>query len=464
MDSFVELMQLVASNIWIYGVVFLIILSILVFVHEWGHYIVARMCGVKVDTFSIGFGKEIFGFTDKKGTRWKFALIPLGGYVKMFGDSDPTSSQHKDGVTGADGEVIRPFDEAERKVAFFAKSPWQRMAIVFAGPAINFLFAIIVLAVLFASVGRPITPPHASAVEIGAAADKAGFKPHDIILSINGRDTISFDDVRRDVMIALDTPMIFKVKRGDEIIELTAIPKKMEEEDRFGFKHEKGYLGLIGPANGLDVTKLIKVDGVDVVGKPEKARELLLSKMGKTTTIRIERGSTEQADLLIAPEADANKQLLDPANKDYNALILGEKPGDALQKFNPAQALWAAIVETKEITSDTLKAIWQMVTGTRSAAELGGIIRIGAIAGDMAERGFIAIATFTALLSINLGMINLFPIPMLDGGHIVFYAVEIIKGKPLSERVQEYAFRAGLVILVALMVFANLNDIIHLIL
>ncbi len=463
MDSFVELMQLIASNVWIYGVVFLIVLSILVFVHEWGHYIVARMCGVKVETFSIGFGKELFGFTDKKGTRWKFALIPLGGYVKMFGDTDPASAGHKDGVTDAEGEVVRPFTADERSVAFFAKNPWQRMAIVFAGPAINFLFAIIVLAALFLFVGRPITPPVASAVEIGASADKAGFKPHDKILSINGRETISFDDVRRDVMIALDTPMVFRVQRGDEILDLTPTPKKTEEEDRFGFRHQKGYLGLIGPANGLDITKVMSVDGVDTAGDAVKARELLLKKMDTSFIIKLSRGANESSELLISPKADANQMLLDPSSEGYNALILGVKPGDELQQFSAPAALWASLVETKDITADTLKALWQMITGTRSAAELGGIIRIGAIAGDMAERGFIAIATFTALLSINLGMINLFPIPMLDGGHIVFYIVEIIKGKPISERVQEYAFRAGLVILVALMVFANLNDIIHLI-
>jgi regulator of sigma E protease len=462
MDSFVDLMQLIAGNIWLYGITFLIILSILVFVHEWGHYIIARLCGVRVETFSIGFGKELFGWTDKKGTRWKFALIPLGGFVKMFGDVDPASAQHKEGVEQADGQV-RPFSQSEKDVAFFTKTPWQRMAVVFAGPAINFLFAIILLAALFVFVGKPITTPNASAIEIGGAAEKAGFLPHDDILSIDGKKIVSFDDVRREVMIALDTPMVFEVRRGDQIVKLTAIPQKVEEEDRFGFKHEKGFLGLIGPANGFDITKIIAIDGVNVAGQPDEARKLLLSKMDKPVTISLDRGGTEAA-LLIAPPADLNKHLTDPASKDYNSLILGIRPGGELQKFNPATALWAAVVETWEITRDTLKAIGQMVTGTRSASELGGIIRIGAIAGDMAEQGFIAIVTFTALLSINLGLINLFPIPMLDGGHLVFYAIEIIKGKPLSERVQEYAFRFGLMVLVALMVFANLNDIIHIVL
>ena len=462
MDSFVDLMQLIASNVWIYGVTFLIILSILVFVHEWGHYIVARLCGVKVEAFSIGFGKELFGWTDKHGTRWKFALIPLGGYVKMFGDADPASAHHKEGVESADGEV-RAFSANERSVAFFAKPVWQRALIVFAGPGINFLFAIAVLAVLYCSVGKPITPPIASAIEIGGSADLAGIQPHDEILRIDGKDIISFDDVRRSVMLALDTPLVFDIKRGDKDMSVTVTPKKMVEEDRFGFSHEKGYLGLIGPANGLDITKIKKVGKVDVAGKPEKARKELLAHMDKVVDIELDRGA-DSAVIRVMPPKELNSHLSEPDSKEYNALVLGVRPGDALIKYNPATGTVQAVVATWDIIRDTLKAIGQMVTGTRSASELGGIIRIGALAGDMAERGFIALATFTALLSINLGLINLFPVPMLDGGHLMFYAIEAAKGKPLSERVQEYAFRFGLVVLVALMVFANLNDILHLIL
>lgn len=463
MDSFVDLMQLVASNIWIYGVSFLVVLSILVFIHEWGHYIVARMCGVRIETFSIGFGKELFGWTDKHGTRWKFALIPLGGYVKMFGDADPTSYAQKDTVEGDDGSV-RKFNEDERKVAFFSKSVGKRALIVFAGPAINFLFAIIVLACLYSFLGKPITPPNASAVEIGGAAHAAGFEPHDVIKKIDGKEVISFDDIRRSVMLALDTPLVFEVDRDGQILSLTATPKKVEEEDRFGFKHEKGYLGLIGPANGLDITKLAEVDGTDVSNDPVKARELLLSRLDTRFEIKLNRGGAEQATLVIAPPKDLNANLNKIDSPEANVLILGVRPGDQLVRFNPFRATIEAIFQTGSIVRDTLKAMWQMVTGTRSASELGGIIRIGALAGDMAERGFIALATFTALLSINLGLINLFPIPMLDGGHLAFYAVEAIKGKPLSERFQEYAFRFGLVVLVTLMVFANLNDILHLIL
>lgn len=463
MDSFVDLMQLIASNVWLYGVTFICILSILVFVHEWGHYIVARLCGVKVEAFSIGFGKELFGWTDKHGTRWKFALIPLGGYVKMFGDVDPTSSGHKDGVEQGDG-TVRAFSAHERDSAFFAKKVWQRALIVFAGPGINFLFAIIVLAVLYCAVGKPVTPPVASAVEVGAAADIGGFQPHDKILRIDNKAIVSFDDVRRAVMLALDTPIKFDILRDGKELTLTVTPKKVIENDRFGFSHEKGYMGLIGPANGLDITKIQAVGKTDVADNPARARELLISRMGKVTDIKLNRGGDDVATLRIKAPAEMNAHITDADSQEFNALVLGVRPGDEIVKYNVATGLVQAVVATWEIIRDTLKAIWQMVTGTRSASELGGIIRIGALAGDMAERGIVALTTFTALLSINLGLINLFPIPMLDGGHLVFYAVEAVKGKPLSERVQEYAFRFGLVVLVALMVFANLNDILHLIL
>lgn len=463
MDAFLDLMQLVASNVWSYGVTFLIVLSLLVFVHEWGHYIVARLCGVRVETFSIGFGKELFGWTSKAGTRWKFAMIPLGGYVKMFGDIDPASAGHAEGVADGEGQV-RPYSVQERDVAFFAKPVWKRSLIVFAGPAINFIFAILLLTVLYVSVGKPITPPLASGVEIGGAADAAGFKPHDQIVSINGKPVVSFDEVRRHVMLALDTPMDFAILRDGRQMNLVATPKKVEEEDRFGFTHQKGYLGLIGPANAIDITKIVRIDGVDVEGNPDKSRKMILAKLGQPIVVRLDRTGIDAADMAVNPPRDMNKHLTDPSSKDYNTLLVGVKAGNSLIKYNIYTGFKEAVIETGDIVVDTLKALWQMVTGTRSASELGGIIRIGALAGDMAAIGLVALATFTALLSINLGLINLFPIPMLDGGHLLFYAIEAIKGGPLSEKVQEYAFRFGMFVLIALMFFANLNDIMHLIL
>lgn len=459
MTSIFDLFQLVASNVWLYGGTFILVLSILVFVHEWGHYIVARMCGVRVEVFSIGFGKELFGWTDKKNTRWKISLIPLGGYVKMFGDTDPASAGHTAEIK--EGDTVRPFTPEERKVAFYSKSVAQRSAIVFAGPAINFLFAILLLFGMYSIYGQPITPPAASAVIVDSAAEKAGFEPHDEIIAISGEKVRRFEDIRRIVSVALDTQLTFEVQRGDNIVTLKATPEKQELTDRFGFSHSRGMLGIIGPANGLAIKNISSVNGQEVEGD-EQIRAALLANMDKNIPIALDRG--EQTDtIIIHARGELNEGLLSADSPDYNVLIVSDRLGEEILKHGPVNGIQAAVSETWSITGSTLKAIGQIFTGTRSATELGGIIRIGAIAGDMAQAGLVAIITFTALLSINLGLINLFPIPMLDGGHLVFYAIEAIKGSPVSERMQEYAFRFGFAVLIGMMLFANLNDIFQLV-
>ncbi|MBN8521332.1 MAG: RIP metalloprotease RseP [Alphaproteobacteria bacterium] len=454
-------LQLIASNVWLFGGTFILVLSLLVFVHEWGHYIVARLCGVRVEVFSIGFGKEICGYTDSHGTRWKLSLIPLGGYVKMFGDTDPASAGHKDKVE--EGGITRPLTPEERNVAFFAKPVGQRSAIVFAGPAINFLFAIMLLSGLFAVYGQPVTPPMASSVIVGSAADVAGFKPHDKILSVNGKDIVKFEQVRREVAIALDTPMTFVVLRGGEEITLNATPKKEIITDRFGFEHSKGLLGIMGPGSGFALEGIKAVNG-QKTQNADQARRLIVARLGRDMTIDLAKSDGTFDRLNIKPMAEANAGMKSPADELYGTLIVAEKQGDDVVKWGLFGSIKAALRETYDVTTSTLTAMGQIVTGTRSATELGGIIRIGAIAGDMATLGVAALISFTALLSINLGLINLFPIPMLDGGHLVFYGIEAVRGKPLSEMMQEYAFRFGLVVLVVIMVFANLNDILQLVL
>ena len=459
MNSIFDLVQLVASNVWVYGGTFILVLSVLVFVHEWGHYIVARMCGVRVETFSIGFGKELFGWTDKKDTRWKVSLIPLGGYVKMFGDTDPASAGHAEGVK--EGEKIRPFTKAEKEVAFYTKPVSKRAAIVFAGPAINFIFAIILLFGLYSFHGQPVTPPQASAIIVGSAADKAGFEPHDKIISIDGEKVSRFEDIRRIVLVALDTELEFLVERGGEKIALNATPEKQEMEDRFGFKHSRGMLGIIGPSQGVAVDNIVEVNGLTVKDGDE-ARAALMRNMGKPIRIEFDQGKETINALDVFLYEDKNEDLTDKMSLDYGVLIVADGESEKILQHGPWNGFKASIEETFDITASTLKALGQIFTGTRSATELGGIIRIGAIAGDMAQAGFLALITFTALLSINLGLINLFPIPMLDGGHLVFYAVEALKGGPVSEKVQEYAFRFGFAVLIGIMLFANVNDLVQL--
>ncbi len=458
MDSIFDMLHSALSNAWLYGATFLLVLGVLVFVHEWGHFIVARLCGVKVDVFSVGFGREIYGWTAKSGTRWKISLFPLGGYVKMFGDSDPASADFTDEVE--ENGVVRHMTEEERKGAFFAKPVWQRALIVFAGPAINFLFAILVLSVLYFSIGRPVTPPQISGIEVGGSADAADFMPHDYIKQVNGEDIDSFREVRRKVILTLDEPMEFVVLRDGKEVAVTATPKRVKDVDRFGFTSEYGLMGFVGPAEGVDIAAISKVGEVNVAGNIELARAELLKNLGGQFKITTKVGDKE-SQLIINPPKDLNKQLSDATDKNHNALILGTKPGDLIVQYGPLESIGIATMETWQMSVDTLKAIGEIFTGHRSTKELGGIIRIGAMAGTMAEQGYIALFIFMAGLSINLGLINLFPIPMLDGGHLLFYGMEAARGKPVSEKVQEYAFRFGLVILVTLMVFSNLNDILQ---
>ena len=486
--NILEVFNLVGSNAWIYGGSFLLVLSILVFVHEWGHFIVARLCGVRVEIFSIGFGKELFGWTDKNETRWKFSLIPLGGYVKMFGDTDPASAGHDDSIE-EDGQK-REMTEQERAEAFFFKPVWKRALVVAAGPGINYLFALILLTGLFVFNGKPVTPPSAGAVIVGSAADKAGFHPQDLIVSIDGVPIRDFEEIRRAMMVGLDYTKTFVVKRDGQNIELKATPERVVDQDRFGFSHTRGVLGVLSPKGAIDLYSIIEIDGRGYSSEDVQAvRRGLEAHIGKPVSIRVdtgligrkvlEDGSLEEVALFSGDEEAAKARFKDyvvqpievplldhedPNHMDGRALGLAEDVDRAVIKFAPFEAGVMALRETWSITTSTLEAIGQIIVGTRSTKELGGIVRIGAIAGDMAQQGIIAMVLFTALLSINLGLINLFPIPLLDGGHLVFYFFEALLGKPVPEQVQEYAFRAGFVFLIGLMAFANLNDILQLIL
>ena len=458
--NFIETFQMLGSNAWLYGGTFILVLSLLVFVHEWGHYIVARMCGIKVESFSIGFGKELFGFTDKNETRWKVSLIPLGGYVKLYGDVDPASAGYEDTVE--EGEELRPMSEEERSVAFFAKSVWKRALVVLAGPGINYIFALLLMGALFTFNGQPVTPPSAAAVIGGSSADESGFKPHDIVKTIDGVEIKSFEDIRREMMIALDTQKHFIVERDGKDIEIFAKPTKEVKTDRFGFQHSRGLLGLISPRHAIKIDTITAING-RAYDDVEAVRAEINRRMGRSFTIEIKQGEETQK-LSVQPSEAFNADFNNEEAKEYGLLLLSNTEANTFLKRPFGTAFMKSLEECWNITRGTLEALGQMITGTRSATELGGIIRIGALAGDMASQGFIALIMFTALLSINLGLINLLPIPMLDGGHLVFYFFEAIMRRPVPERIQEYAFRGGLVFLIGIMVFANLNDLLQLVL
>lgn len=361
--------------VWNYGVMFLLVLTVLVFVHELGHYWVARRAGVRVEVFSIGFGPELFGFNDRAGTRWKFSAIPLGGYVKMFGDADVASRPD----TGA----ARAMTEEERRVSFYHQPLSRRAAVVAAGPIANFLFAIVALAFLFMVYGQPYSPPVVEEVQPDGAAAEAGMVAGDRIVSMDGRSVDRFQDILQQIVMNPGQTIDLVVERDGQLLEMTITPRTVQVTDRFGNEHKIGRLGVI-------------------------------------------RG------------------------------------GDEYVRLQPLTAVWQASVETVTLVRGTLDAVGQMIMGVRSTDELGGPLRIAQMSGEIAQTGIVALIWFMAVLSINLGLINLFPIPMLDGGHLLYYGIEAVRGRPLGERAQEFGFRIGLALVLTLMVFATWNDIVQL--
>ncbi|MBI3702188.1 MAG: RIP metalloprotease RseP [Afipia sp.] len=362
-----------------YIVPFLFVLTLVVFFHELGHFLVARWAGVKVLTFSLGFGPELFGFNDRHGTRWKVSAIPLGGYVKFFGDESEASTPSAD--------ALASMTEEERKVSFHGKKVGPRAAIVAAGPIANFLLAIVIFAALFTFFGKPNQSARVDQVQEKSAAAAAGFKSGDIVTAIDGDAIENFTDMQRIVATKAGVPLTFAVKRGDQIVTLKGTPELREMKDAFGNVHKVGVLGIT-----------------------------------RATT-----------------------------------------PGDATnEKVNPATAVWLGVTATWFVAQSTVLYIGDVFTRRASADQVGGPIRIAQISGQVATLGLSPLIHLAAVLSVSIGLLNLFPVPLLDGGHLLFYAVEAVRGRPLSERSQEMGFRVGLALVLMLMIFATYNDILHL--
>lgn len=362
------------GGLWSYVLPFLVVLTVLVFVHELGHYWVARRNGVRVEVFSIGFGPEIWGRTDRLGTRWKISALPFGGYVRFFGDADAAS--RPDGSTSS-------LSAEEQAVSFHHKRLGQRAAIVAAGPVANFLFAIVLLAGLFAFVGQPSVTAVINEVVPDQPAAEAGILPGDEIVAIGGRQVTRFDEVQQVVVANPGATVDVVVRRDGAELSLPVTLSVVEGQAEDGTVTRTGRLGVAGGA---------------VV---------------------------------------------------YN-------------REDPFTSVWRATTETVSLTGATLAAVGEMLTGARTAEDLAGPLRIAQMSGDMAQTGIVAVVWFMALLSINLGLLNLFPIPMLDGGHLLFYAAEAVRGRPLSDRMQEYGFRIGLALVLGLMVVATWNDLVQL--
>jgi regulator of sigma E protease len=357
---------------------FLVILTVVVFIHELGHFLVGRWCGVGVTAFSIGFGPELVGWNDRHGTRWKISAIPLGGYVKFAGDVNATSAP--------DPETLARLTPAERAVSFHHKSVGKRAAIVAAGPIANFLLAIVVFAGISFISGRYVLAPRIDAVQAGSAAERAGFQPGDLVQSINGRPISSFADMQRIISANAGETLAVEVERGGGTVSLSAVPDIRETDTPFG-KQRIGLLGLQGSKDPNDVRRVT---------------------------------------------------------------------------YGPVESLKVGVSETWYVVERTFDYLGKLIVGRESADQLSGPIGIAIVSGQVASVGGLGgIVSLIAVLSVSIGLINLFPIPLLDGGHLMFYGIEAARGRPLSERAQEIGFRIGLAIVVMLMLFATWNDIVN---
>jgi regulator of sigma E protease len=356
--------------VWLILIAFVCALGPLVFIHEMGHYLVARWFGVGAETFSIGFGREITGWTDKRGTRWKVGWLPLGGYVKFIGDEHAAS---------APGDLSQLTPE-ERDRSFHHKPVWQRFLIVLAGPVSNFLLAIAIFMVFFASFGAPSSPPVVGEVQAESAAATAQIQPGDRILSINGRDTPTFEELRSFVVLRPGETVTIRLQREQQIRDFRLTLGTDVEEDRFGQSYKRGLLGVT------------------------------------------------------------------PA-------------GVVFEPVPPLRLLPEATTYVVKLTRTMLDALWQIITGRRSVKELGGPLKIAQVAGQQATLGLVAFVSLVALLSINLGFINLLPVPMLDGGHLLFYGIEAVRRRPVSPQAQDWAFRGGLAFILALLLLTTVNDL-----
>lgn len=389
------------SFIWEYAIPFVLVLSALIFVHELGHFLVARWAGVRIEIFSIGFGGELYGFNDRHGTRWRFSAIPLGGYVKMFGEGDL--------ITGIDDTEDRPMTSDEKKVSFHHKPLSKRTAIVIAGPAANFLFAIVLFAFMSAVLGLP--KPYAVIGEImaGSTAEESGFEVGDVITAINDEQIQWFEELSKIVAVNANNKLVFYVNRNGKAISIEATPRTVsmkEFSEKIGIKEQE--------SDEQDDGTTIDNDVVQSENEVHDSRGLLG----------------------VRP------------HPDFVELI----------RTDPLTAMWVGVKQTYMVSARILGVVGEMLSGDRSSKELGGVISIAQYSGEAVQNGAITILTFMAALSVNLGLINLFPVPMLDGGHLVYYVYEALRGKPLSQRIQEYGFRFGMILVFLLMVFATWND------
>jgi len=442
---------------------FLVLLTPLVFVHELGHFLVARWNGVRVDVFSIGFGPELFGWKDKTGTNWKVCAVPLGGYIKMFGEH---------ALEGGEDEAPREMTEEEKKVSFDQKRLSQRAWIVVAGPAANYIFAIVIMACSFVFLGQSYTPPEIGTVTENSAAAKAGLRPGDLILSIDGAGVSRFEDIMMKVAMQPGETLILEIDREGslmtlpvttDVIEATMIDKTVQEVGDLGIRYPRPALiqnvldGSAAEEAGLLAGDLIvEIDGAPI-GHFDQLYKTVTESPGKALSVTVMRDG-QRVTLVATPKREPAE---DGSSPEFGKLGVEVGSVTKVVKLGPVAATGAAAKWAYELTTGSLMAIGQMVVGKRDSSQMGGPIMIAQVSSQAAKLGLVGFIQFMAMISVSLGLINLFPVPVLDGGHLMFYGIEAVRGRPLGERAQEYSFRIGLALVLSLMIFVTVNDLLH---
>lgn len=368
--NFMSLIEASWIGVVYFGLPYILALIVIVFIHEFGHFIVGRWCGVTIETFSIGFGREILGFNDKHGTRWKFCWIPLGGYVRFKGDMNAAS--------------LPSSDAGHLPGSLHAAKLWKRMAIVAAGPIANFLLSILIFAAAFSIIGIPVSEPRIDTVTEDGAAKVAGLLPGDYIRKVDGMSVRTFGDIQEKMILRGENPVDLQIDRAGQLIDVTIVPRVKEIDDNFGSTTRTSLIGITHD---------------------------------------------------------------------------GSKDKEVTERLSPTAAIVKGVERTYFIGLTTLRYLGKIILGSERSNQLHGPLGAAKIAGDFAAHGLWAFATFIGLISVSIGLVNLFPIPMLDGGHLVFYALEALLGKPVSQQTQEWSFRIGLSVILLFMIFVSTNDI-----
>ncbi|OIN86420.1 MAG: hypothetical protein AUJ12_05580 [Alphaproteobacteria bacterium CG1_02_46_17] len=439
-----------------YGILTALVLTIVVFVHEMGHYLMARRFGIKVDAFSIGFGRELVGFTDKRGMRWKICLFPFGGFVVLHGENPPYQN------------ADQMFEAAERDGALWTRPNWQRALVSFGGPLANFIFTLLLMLFVFSFWGKGVVSPVISAVEIGAGADRAGIKVGDEILSIDGQSVPEqFDDVVRMTQESGDA-LDIEVKRGENILDFHVNLIVMKEDGDFGEDASRKIMGIVLGNGSWLLEAVNRVDDIETSGQPDLARQLIVDRLGRDMVVNfglIKKPGDLQKNYRLHLSEDLNQGLFDPKSAQYDSIFYGDHIKMQTKKIGVGQSAVESLIFSWKAIRKTIGVIYQMGVGRKDAGDLGGVVKIGEMTGGAARQvdiwGYAVLLKLLAVLSVNIGFLNLLPLPMLDGGHLVFNLYEAVRGKAPHPKTKAYIMAGSLGFVFAFVILVNFRDILE---